>query len=207
MTGDRLSRRNLVRASSFLTTGLLGTLSGCPSPGATVLDEENSGGSNTTANRDSAETNGRGETPDGGPLTAAPTYGEWFDETDNYDGLTVVVPAKMDSAEVTVGATGNGGSRAFDPPAIAVATGTTLVWNWTGEGDEHNVVAEDGSFDSGTPSSAGETQFEHRFSTAGVYKYACEVHRTDGMKGAVAVYSPETNSIPRSDSRIRKDNR
>jgi halocyanin-like protein len=87
---------------------------------------------------------------------------------------------------VAVGAEGNGGNFAFDPAAIRVSSGTTVVWNWTGQGAQHNVVAEDGSFESELTEEEGFT-FEHTFSESGTYEYACTPHRSLGMKGAVVV--------------------
>jgi halocyanin-like protein len=94
---------------------------------------------------------------------------------------------------VEVGAEGNGGALAFAPAGIWVDPGTTVLWEWTGEGGGHNVVATEGpaSFDSGSPvSEAGET-FEHTFGEdqVGITKYHCAPHESLGMLGAVAVGS------------------
>ena len=109
---------------------------------------------------------------------------EWFADTDGTD--EVVDATGRSEVTVEVGASGNGGSFAFAPPALRVDPGTRVVWEWTGEGGSHDVVAEDGSFDSGTKSAAGET-FEWTARSAGVVKYACTPHRALGMRGAVAV--------------------
>jgi halocyanin-like protein len=87
---------------------------------------------------------------------------------------------------VAVGASGNGGNFAFDPAAVRVSTGTTVVWEWTGQGAQHNVAAEGGGFESDLSSEEGYT-FEHTFSETGTYKYVCTPHRTLGMKGVVVV--------------------
>lgn len=87
----------------------------------------------------------------------------------------------------------------FRPPGIRVTPGTTVVWAWTDHPDEHNVVALDGSFDSGEPSAAAERSFEHTFETEGVYPYVCEPHRDDGMRGAVVVREAPSSGYPRVD--------
>lgn len=109
---------------------------------------------------------------------------EWFAET---DGAEEVFDA-TGRAEVTVevGAEGNGGSFAFAPPVLRVDPGTTVVWRWTGKGGSHDVVAEDGTFESETASASGET-FEWTPESTGVVKYACTPHRALGMRGAVVV--------------------
>ena len=61
-----------------------------------------------------------------------------------------------------------------------------MVWEWTGEGGTHNVVAEDGPFESETVDGDGHT-FEHTFDAVGTYRYVCTPHRSLGMKGAVVV--------------------
>ena len=86
---------------------------------------------------------------------------------------------------VTVGVQGNGGPYAFGPEAVRVDPGTTVRWEWTGEG-MHNVVAEDGSFESELVGEADAT-FEHTFEEAGTTRYFCGPHRQMGMTGVVLV--------------------
>jgi len=109
----------------------------------------------------------------------------WFGDVDNYDG-TVVDTTGRGEVAVTVGAEGNGGAFAFDPPAVRVAVGTTVVWEWTGDGGQHNVVDEDGGFESDLTAEEGHT-FERTFEEPGTYRYACTPHRGVGMKGAIVV--------------------
>ncbi|MFC7133867.1 MULTISPECIES: halocyanin domain-containing protein [Salinibaculum] len=94
------------------------------------------------------------------------------------------VPDETGSGSVTV-EVGAGNGLAFGPAAVRISTGTTVTWEWTGQGGTHNVVAEDGSFDSGEYQAAGT--FEHTFDEAGNYNYYCEPHKMSGMKGAVIV--------------------
>ncbi|WP_299265377.1 halocyanin domain-containing protein, partial [Halorientalis sp.] len=135
---------------------------------------------------------GDSETPSGTPTgTATPAqtidYGDWFADTDNFDGTTVDMRGQS-SVTVSVGAQGNSGDFAFDPPAVHVDPGTTVVWEWTGNGGSHNVVADDGSFRSGDPTSSGT--FEHTFDTEGIHLYFCDPHDSLGMRGAVVVGDP-----------------
>ena len=110
----------------------------------------------------------------------------WFDDVSNYDG--VVDMSGQDEVTVDVGAEGNGGNLAFGPAAVRVTPGTTVTWEWTGEGGGHNVVAEDGTFSSGDEfvSEAGYT-YSYTFESDGLYKYVCVPHEALGMKGAVVV--------------------
>ena len=122
-----------------------------------------------------------------GSGTAAAQYGGYLDDVDNYEGT--VDYTGRDEVTVSVGAVN--GLR-FDPAAILIDSGTTVVWEWTGEGGAHNVVAEDETFDSGETVSEAGTTFEYTFENAGdgdTFNYYCTPHRAAGMKGAVAVGS------------------
>jgi halocyanin-like protein len=113
-------------------------------------------------------------------------FGGWFDGVSNYDG--VVDMTDQDEVTVGVGTEANGGFYGFGPAAVRISPGTTVVWEWTGEGGGHNVVAEDGTFSSGQDfvSEAGYT-YEYTFENEGTYRYVCVPHETLGMKGAVVV--------------------
>ncbi|TQQ79262.1 halocyanin domain-containing protein [Halonotius terrestris] len=85
---------------------------------------------------------------------------------------------------------GAGNGLAFEPAEIEIETGTTVIWEWTGEGGEHNVVATDDAFasheDGNVESEAGYT-YEYTFDTAGTYEYECIPHSANGMVGTVVV--------------------
>lgn len=125
-----------------------------------------------------------GATVGGASAQDGPDYGDWFGDTDNYDGTYDFTGES--EVTVTVGAAGNGGNLAFSPAAIRVDPGTEVVWEWTGKGGSHNVVADDGSFESDMLAEAGET-FSHSFDSEGTFKYFCQPHKMMGMKGAVVV--------------------
>jgi nitrite reductase (NO-forming) len=108
----------------------------------------------------------------------------WFAGVDNYDG--VVDRTGESEVRVAVGSQANGGGFGFGPAAVQVSPGTTVVWEWTGEGGAHNVEATDGSFESDMVATAGHT-FTHTFDDEGTTTYFCLPHRAMGMKGAVVV--------------------
>lgn len=123
-----------------------------------------------------------------------PDWGNWFTaqarggEVDNYTGSTV---DRRGESEVTVrvGAEGNGGFFAFDPPALWIDQGTTVIFEWSGEGGGHNVVSESGpaGMDSGSPIAEPGVHFEHTFESTGINTYYCVPHLALGMKGGIAV--------------------
>jgi halocyanin-like protein len=120
-----------------------------------------------------------------GTATAQASFDGWMSDVGNYD--EVADETGSDEVTVTVGAEANGGNFGFGPAAVQVDPGTTVVWEWNGEGGQHNVVAEEGGdFESELSAEAGFT-FERTFEEATVAKYFCQPHRALGMKGVVVV--------------------
>lgn len=121
-------------------------------------------------------------------------YGGYLSEEGTWEGMTTDATA-VDSVSVTVGAAGNGGSLAFAPAALLVEPGTTVSWEWSGEGGAHNVVhdqevddeASEQVFRSGGPVDSEEEVFEFTFEEEGVYPYFCLPHKSLQMKGVVVV--------------------
>lgn len=120
------------------------------------------------------------------PKSGIPEVDEWVVDSSNFDG-TVADATGRDATTVRVGAPGNGGHFAFDPPAVRVSTGTTVRWEWADRGGPHTVGFQD--LDAGTDGvrNGADASFEYTFEAAGVYRYACDPHRGLGMKGAVVV--------------------
>ncbi|MFD1634958.1 halocyanin domain-containing protein [Haloplanus ruber] len=119
-------------------------------------------------------------------------FGGWMSDVSNYEGVV----DQTGSGEVTVevGVEANNGAFGFGPAAIQVDTGTTVVWEWTGQGAQHNVVAEEGGdFESDLAAEAGTT-FEQTFDSEGVVKYYCTPHQALGMKGVVVVGDVDTGA-------------
>jgi halocyanin-like protein len=110
---------------------------------------------------------------------------DYLSDAGNFDG-SVADETGSGSVEVDVGAQGNDGNFAFEPPAVRVDAGTEVTWVWTGEGGQHNVVHEDGAFESELTEEQG-FEFSHTFEESGNYLYFCEPHKSLGMKGAVIV--------------------
>ena len=119
-------------------------------------------------------------------------FGGWMSDVSNYEG--VVDHTGSGEVTVDVGVEANNGAFGFGPPAIQVDTGTTVTWEWTGQGAQHNVVAEEGGdFESELAADAGTT-FEQTFDSEGVVKYYCTPHQALGMKGVVVVGDVDTGA-------------
>jgi halocyanin-like protein len=120
-----------------------------------------------------------------GTATAQASFDGWMSDVGNYSEVTDATG--QDEVTIAVGAQGNGGAFAFDPPAVQIDPGTTVVWEWTGKGQQHNVVAEEGGdFESELTAEAGFT-YEKTFDSEGTIKYYCQPHRALGMKAVLVV--------------------
>ena len=95
----------------------------------------------------------------------------------------------QDSVTISVGAGDQG--LAFDPTLVWVDEGTTITWEWTGNGGAHNVQTVDGpaSLDSGDPVGEEGATYEYETSgeDAGITHYHCVPHTAVGMHGGLAV--------------------
>ena len=188
MTDDTtLDRRRFVQATTAAGATLL--LAGCSGggggggDGGDGGDDDGGDGSDGSGGGDGGGSDGSdgGSGGDTQYLAQEPDYGGWLSGANNYD--QTVDATGRDEVTVSVGA---GDGLSFGPAAVAVSAGTTVVWEWTGEGGGHNVAAESGNFESETVTEGGHT-FEYTFEETGVHQYACTPHSSVGMKGAVVV--------------------
>lgn len=113
---------------------------------------------------------------------------EYLSNTSNFDG-TGVDRTDAEEVSVTVGARGNGSYWAFDPAVVAISPGTTVVWEWSGRGSAHNVASPgDGEpLYSGPAITSDSETYAYTFESSGTYRYVCEPHEIQGMKGAIIV--------------------
>ena len=121
---------------------------------------------------------------EGGGGGGGPDFGGYLGDANNYDGSVVDATGQGEvTVEVGAGSTG----LAFGPAAVHVDAGATVVWEWTGEGGAHNVVAEDADFESGSPVGQAGTTYEYTFEEDGIYNYYCQPHKGSGMLGSIVV--------------------
>jgi len=105
----------------------------------------------------------------------------------NYDG-TVVDMTGNGTITVEVGAGSMG--LAYGPAAVRIDTGTTIQFEWTGNGGGHNVVATDDAaapLDSGAAEGGTGVKYEYTFDSTGLTPYYCTPHQSAGMKGVIEV--------------------
>jgi len=172
---DKLSRRRYVAGTGAALT--IGTLAGCSGGGDGGDSDDGGHGS------DGGDSGGAGEALDDVPSE----IDEYLADARMYDG-TIADYTGQDEVTVAVGAGDVG--FAFDPAAVRIDAGTTVVWEWTGEGGGHNVASAEGSeseFDNGETVSEEGYTFEQSFDSAGIKLYECTPHRANGMLGAIEV--------------------
>jgi halocyanin-like protein len=113
---------------------------------------------------------------------------EWLEGIETYDG-TILDWTGRETVEVENGAGPNGWY--FDPPAIRVDTGTTVVWTWTADSARHNVIHanEKGQekFFKSELSAADTKEFRYTFETPGEHRYYCGPHEALNSRGLVIV--------------------
>lgn len=173
MPETQFDRRQFMYATSIAGATLLAGCSG---------DDGNGGGGSGNGNDDGGGDGGGGDGGDGHTyLDDEPDYDGWFDSANNYEGT--VDWTGQDEVSVVTGYN----SLGYDPAAIAVSPGTTVTWEWNGEGGDHDVASQDdGPLDSDLVSDAGHT-YSYTFDETGTFIYSCSPHEAAGMKGAVHV--------------------
>jgi halocyanin-like protein len=179
--GDR-TRRTVLRTATAAAAALLAGCTG--SGGGTATAPESGGGDGGNGNGNGNDGSSDDSDASGSGSGGAPSFDGWLSNASNYDG--VVDRTGASEVTVKVGVEANGGAFGFGPAAVRVDPGTTVVWEWTGEGSMHDVVAKDGRFESEQTDEAGHT-YARTFEETGTTKYACTPHRTLGMKGVVVV--------------------
>lgn len=176
-----LDRRTALKTAGAATF-VIPFLAGC---GSNADPEDGGGGDGSDGNdADSGGNDASGDSNDGSTGGEKPSFDGYMENVDNYDG--VVDETGTDAVTVIVGSEANGGNFGFEPPVIQITTGTTVTWEWNGLGGQHNVVADNGDFESDLTDEEGYT-FSQTFEDAGTTKYACSPHKTLGMKGVVIV--------------------
>jgi len=163
-----VSRRRFLQATT-------GAAAASAATGTAAAQEGNeTGGGGNESGGGGNETGGGGAGGDAPP----PDYEGWFSNTDNYDGTTEDLRGQETAT----------GPNAFGPPAIHVDPGTTVQFEWTGDGF-HNVVEENENWSSGDAVGEAGVHYERTFEEEGIQKYICVPHESNGMFGAVVVGS------------------
>lgn len=107
---------------------------------------------------------------------------DWMSDANNYDGSAADMTGE---SEVTIDV-GPGGEFQFDPAAVRIDSGTTVLWQWQSGG--HSVQSESTPGDSFNSEIQDEgAEFEQTFDSAGNVLYFCLPHQANGHLGALIV--------------------
>lgn len=176
-SGHPVERRTVLGGLGSLAAA--GLLAGCAGDDGGDGDTPEAGGDSGDDAGATTGDDGSGAGYDKGPVD------DYLSDVSNYDGA-VVDEQGASSVTVAVGTEGNGGNYAYSPAAVVVDAGTTVQFEWTGQGQQHNVVDEGGEFRSDTYVDSG-VHFEYSFDSSGTFRYFCGPHKSFGMKGVVVV--------------------
>ena len=135
----------------------------------------------------SSDSSSEASSPEESSLSVPPEIDDYLADAQLYDDT---LEDHTGEDEVTVAVGGGDIGFAFDPPAIRVDSGTTVRWEWTGEGGAHNVESVEGSasdFSSGNAVDDADETFEQSFDDDGVLLYECTPHAANGMLGGIEI--------------------
>lgn len=121
-----------------------------------------------------------------GTAAAQEAEPEWPSPVENANVGSYEDARGNDEVTISVGA---GDGLAFDPTKVWVDAGTTIIWEWTGQGT-HNVVTVEGEaqLESEITDEEGFTyEYETSEEDAGITHYQCDPHSEVGMHGGIAV--------------------
>lgn len=176
-----MKRRDFMRTAGGATAVAAATAGAAPP----ALAQENDNGDNGDEEDDGDDDgNGAG-------AGAEPDFGPYLDDAREFD--TTADLRGEEEVTVAVGAGDEG--LAYDPAAIWIDPGTTVVFEWTGEGGGHNVALEEGSDEFGFDDIIADPGVHYEYTASeeaaeendGIILYNCAPHEGQGMKGGIAI--------------------
>ena len=120
-----------------------------------------------------------------------PDFGPYLDDAREFD----TTDDRRGQEEVTVAVGAGDEGLAYDPAALWIDPGTTVIFEWTGDGGGHNVALEEGTDNFGFDEIIAEpgVHYEYTFTEEdaeendGIVLYKCTPHEGQGMKGGIAI--------------------
>lgn len=174
MPSNTPTRRTALKATGGLA---IVALAGCMSQGGSSPDE-------TAESENTPGTEEKGEKSSNSEDFDEPEYDGWFDEVEAYD--KTINAREEDGIIIEVGAGED--DLQFDPAAVWVDSGTTIQWEWTGDGGYHTVTTVDGSLSLDSELTVEEGhEYEVTATDEGITRYFCEPHDQVDMHGAIVV--------------------
>lgn len=178
MSTDDVSRRTFMRTAGGAAAAA-GVAAGAP---GTAVGQEDNGEEDNGEAEDGEE--GEGEA-DGGGGDVVPS---WPTAVENGNLGTYEDARGREEVTVLVGADDDG--LAFDATQLWVDPGTTVTWEWTGQGGGHNVETVEGPAELGSEVTDEEGftySYEVTEDDEGITHYYCAPHDAVGMHAGLAV--------------------
>ncbi len=121
-----------------------------------------------------------------------PDFGPYLDDARGFDDNVTDLRGEE---EVTVAVGDGDEGLAYGPATIWIDPGTTVIFEWTGDGGGHNVALEEGTDNFGFDEIIAEpgVHYEYTFTEEdaeendGIVLYKCTPHEGQGMKGGIAI--------------------
>ena len=191
MSTNEVSRRGFLAATGAAAGSAAAATAAAqesPTPTEGGGNGTEAGGESEGGGNESEDAGNESDGDGGGSGTEVPVFGSYLSDANGYSEEGTQDARGEDEVSVAVGADDG---YAFDPATVWVDPGTTIVWEWTGEGGGHNVKNNDGpaGLDSGGPEEGDSVTYEYEVTEddAGITTYKCSPHEDQGMKGGVAV--------------------
>jgi halocyanin-like protein len=90
-----------------------------------------------------------------------------------------------DEVTIQVGAMEEVNYHRFDPMGVVVTEGTTIIWEWTGNGGEHLVVSRRSTRNRSEQTAEAGYTWEMDYNQTGTTRYVCATHEDDQMFAAI----------------------
>ena len=191
MSTNEVSRRGFLAATGAAAGSAAAATAAAqesPTPTEGGGNGTEAGGESEGGGNESEDAGNESDGDGGGSGTEVPVFGSYLSDANLYSEEDTLDARGQDEVSVAVGADDG---YAFDPATVWVDPGTTIVWEWTGDGGGHNVKNNDGpaGLDSGGPEEGDSVTYEYEVTEddAGITTYKCSPHEGQGMKGGVAV--------------------
>ena len=191
MSTNEVSRRGFLAATGAAAGSAAAATAAAqesPTPTEGGGNGTEAGGESEGGGNESEDAGNESDGDGGGSGTEVPVFGSYLSDASLYSEEDTLDARGQDEVSIAVGADDG---YAFDPATVWVDPGTTIVWEWTGEGGGHNVKNNDGpaGLDSGGPEEGDSVTYEYEVTEddAGITTYKCSPHESQGMKGGVAV--------------------
>lgn len=97
-------------------------------------------------------------------------------------------------------------SLRFSPSQVSITEGQAVRFMWDGQALAHNVVADDGLFDSGDPERNVDYRFVFEIGTAGTHAFVCEPHASAGMVGTITVDAAPVEVVEEEETEAPAEN-